>query len=169
MDTFRRERLTLVSRIEVAAVEDYLTSVRFEDGAETCIDLPRSNVLKYHLADGSWFCLLPSGTEPKAKFAIHKVFDAEHNTIDIPTAQADKIDTLNLIVRKSTHIMAFGFLAFLLLKSLEPRRYSYLLSRVITFVYAISDEYKRNNLKFLVSQKSYIFFKKEDNTNINSF
>jgi phosphoglucomutase len=24
--------------------------------------------LKYHLSDGSWFCLRPSGTEPKAKF-----------------------------------------------------------------------------------------------------
>jgi phosphoglucomutase len=68
MDTFRRERLTEVSGIEVVAIEDYLTSIRFEHGVESPIDLPRSNVLKYYLADGSWFCLRPSGTEPKAKF-----------------------------------------------------------------------------------------------------
>jgi len=37
-------------------------------GEEQPIDLPRSNVLKYHLANGAWFCLRPSGTEPKAKF-----------------------------------------------------------------------------------------------------
>ncbi|WP_313996972.1 phospho-sugar mutase [uncultured Paenibacillus sp.] len=34
--------------------------------------LPRENVLKFILADGSWFCLRPSGTEPKIKvyFAV---------------------------------------------------------------------------------------------------
>ncbi|NUU60899.1 phospho-sugar mutase [Paenibacillus agri] len=34
--------------------------------------LPKENVLKYMLADGSWFCLRPSGTEPKIKvyFAV---------------------------------------------------------------------------------------------------
>jgi phosphoglucomutase len=34
--------------------------------------LPAENVLKYNLADGSWFCLRPSGTEPKIKiyFAV---------------------------------------------------------------------------------------------------
>ena len=29
--------------------------------------LPRSNVLKYALEDGSWFVVRPSGTEPKMK------------------------------------------------------------------------------------------------------
>lgn len=34
--------------------------------------LPKENVLKYMLEDGSWFCLRPSGTEPKIKiyFAV---------------------------------------------------------------------------------------------------
>jgi len=68
METFRAERMSEVAGIEVAAIEDYATSIRVADGAESQIDLPRSNVLKYHLADGSWFCLRPSGTEPKAKF-----------------------------------------------------------------------------------------------------
>ncbi|MBT2726357.1 phosphomannomutase [Bacillus sp. ISL-75] len=68
MDAFRSERLMEVAGIEVAAIEYYSTSLRFINGTESKIDLPQSNVLKYHLADGSWFCLRPSGTEPKAKF-----------------------------------------------------------------------------------------------------
>ncbi|MEY2193830.1 phospho-sugar mutase [Neobacillus sp. BF23-41] len=68
MDTFRSEKLVEVVGKKVAAIEDYSTSTKFVNGAESKIDLPRSNVLKYHMADGSWFCLRPSGTEPKAKF-----------------------------------------------------------------------------------------------------
>jgi phosphoglucomutase len=47
----------------VEKVIDYLPGI---DG------LPPENVLKYMLADGSWFCLRPSGTEPKIKvyFAV---------------------------------------------------------------------------------------------------
>jgi len=68
METFRNEPLTEIAGVEVVAVEDYLTSTRVVSGQEESIDLPRSNVLKYHLADGSWIALRPSGTEPKAKF-----------------------------------------------------------------------------------------------------
>ncbi|MCM3670913.1 phospho-sugar mutase [Mesobacillus maritimus] len=68
METFRNEPLVEIAGVEVVAVEDYLTSVRDVSGQEESIDLPRSNVLKYHLADGSWIALRPSGTEPKAKF-----------------------------------------------------------------------------------------------------
>lgn len=32
------------------------------------IDLPKSDVLYYRFHDGSWFCVRPSGTEPKIKF-----------------------------------------------------------------------------------------------------
>jgi phosphoglucomutase len=39
-----------------------------ETEAKETIELPPSNVLKYYLEDGSWFCVRPSGTEPKAKF-----------------------------------------------------------------------------------------------------
>ena len=30
--------------------------------------LPKSNVIKYFLTDGSWVCVRPSGTEPKIKY-----------------------------------------------------------------------------------------------------
>ncbi|MFB1049944.1 phospho-sugar mutase [Paraliobacillus sp. JSM ZJ581] len=54
----------------VVEIEDYQSSERtFTNTGETePIVLPKSNVLKYKLADGSWFCLRPSGTEPKIKF-----------------------------------------------------------------------------------------------------
>lgn len=41
---------------------------KLEDFAEGLYGLPRENVIKCKLADGSWFCLRPSGTEPKIKF-----------------------------------------------------------------------------------------------------
>lgn len=45
---------------------------RMLDYAEGLDGLPQENVLKFLLADGSWFCLRPSGTEPKIKvyFAV---------------------------------------------------------------------------------------------------
>ncbi|NOV04398.1 phospho-sugar mutase [Paenibacillus sp. LMG 31457] len=39
-----------------------------EDYAKGVNGLPLENVLKFKLEDGSWFCLRPSGTEPKIKF-----------------------------------------------------------------------------------------------------
>ncbi|MEQ6376553.1 phospho-sugar mutase [Bacillaceae bacterium S4-13-56] len=53
----------------VAVIEDYKVSLRKDLGAdkEEEIQLPKSNVLKFFLEDGSWFVLRPSGTEPKLK------------------------------------------------------------------------------------------------------
>ncbi|MBT2759462.1 phospho-sugar mutase [Mesobacillus foraminis] len=66
---FRAEPLTHLGSRSVAVSEDYLTGVsRKQNGTEERIDLPKSNVLKYLLEDGSWVCLRPSGTEPKIKF-----------------------------------------------------------------------------------------------------
>jgi phosphoglucomutase len=67
---FRNNPPSEIAGIEVAAVEDYKQSVRTEINTKVTseINLPKSNVLKYFLADGSWFCVRPSGTEPKCKF-----------------------------------------------------------------------------------------------------
>ncbi len=37
------------------------------DGSASLLELPRSPALFYGYADGSWFCVRPSGTEPKVK------------------------------------------------------------------------------------------------------
>ncbi|MBQ3022032.1 MAG: phospho-sugar mutase [Clostridia bacterium] len=55
MKKFREEKLPL----DIEKMLDYSKGV---DG------LPKSDVLKYFLADGSWFAVRPSGTEPKIKF-----------------------------------------------------------------------------------------------------
>ncbi len=44
--------------------------------------LPKENVLKYLLADGSWFCLRPSGTEPKIKVYFAVVGESLQNAKD---------------------------------------------------------------------------------------
>lgn len=63
MDDWRSNPPARIAGVEVTRVLDYAQGL---DG------LPKENVLKYMLADGSWFCLRPSGTEPKIKvyFAV---------------------------------------------------------------------------------------------------
>lgn len=70
MTSFREERPVEVAGLKVTIAEDYKASVRTKVAEATTeeIYLPKSNVLKYYLEDGSWFCLRPSGTEPKIKF-----------------------------------------------------------------------------------------------------
>lgn len=69
MNEFRSTKLERISNISIKKIEDYQSSVRYfsESHKEEKITLPASNVLKFHLEDGSWFCLRPSGTEPKLK------------------------------------------------------------------------------------------------------
>ncbi|KAA0955542.1 phospho-sugar mutase [Sporosarcina sp. ANT_H38] len=67
--SFRNHPPTDVNGVAVAVIEDYAASETLEvvTGLKTAIELPKSNVLKYKLTDGSWFCIRPSGTEPKCK------------------------------------------------------------------------------------------------------
>src|SRR5699024_7157273 len=67
LSSFRDEIPSSLAEKDVVAVEDYQTSIRTEvvSQEQTTIHLPTSNVLKYFLADGTWICLRPSGTEPK--------------------------------------------------------------------------------------------------------
>ena len=70
LEQIRVNPIKEIASIEVLSQEDYLSSLRtFTDGREQeQILLPSSNVLKYFLADGSWVCVRPSGTEPKVKY-----------------------------------------------------------------------------------------------------
>jgi phosphoglucomutase len=70
LSSFRQDAPKEIADIPVTMIEDYETRERLytiENKTEK-IDLPKSNVIKYILEDGSWFCLRPSGTEPKVKF-----------------------------------------------------------------------------------------------------
>jgi phosphoglucomutase len=71
LDAYRNNRLNEIAGVEVLCIEDYLTSIAtYSDGTTTELDLPKENVLKYILQDGSWMAIRPSGTEPKCKFYI---------------------------------------------------------------------------------------------------
>jgi phosphoglucomutase len=72
MDRLRSLGAGAIPGEEAVVVGDYMTSVRRDarTGAEEAISLPKSDVLKFWLADGSWLALRPSGTEPKIKLYI---------------------------------------------------------------------------------------------------
>lgn len=67
MSDMRKEPFQTLGGIEVAAVRDYQARKRMASGIVENIILPQSDVLYFELADGSWACVRPSGTEPKLK------------------------------------------------------------------------------------------------------
>ncbi|WP_394554640.1 phosphoglucomutase [Priestia aryabhattai] len=70
LTSFRNNPPTQVADKSVTFIEDYQSSKKVDvvHNRLENIHLPKSNVLKYYLNDGSWFTVRPSGTEPKAKF-----------------------------------------------------------------------------------------------------
>ena len=58
---FRENDIEEFNNTKVVDLKDYKKGI---DG------LPKSNVLKYFLEDGSWIAIRPSGTEPKLKFYV---------------------------------------------------------------------------------------------------
>ncbi len=99
MDTFRKAPIKEVNGLNVVVVEDYLTSQRQEGLTETLIDLPKSNVIKYYLEDGSWFCLRPSGTEPKAKFYFSvNSSSLEESTSKLSALKAGVMEQVNTVI-----------------------------------------------------------------------
>lgn len=56
--------------LSLVKMQDFKYSVEkdLETGQENKINLPKSNVLKFFMEDGSWVAIRPSGTEPKIKY-----------------------------------------------------------------------------------------------------
>ena len=59
MNSFRTSDIASIADIKVSEIRDYKEGIN---------DLPKSEVLKFVLEDGSWIAVRPSGTEPKIKF-----------------------------------------------------------------------------------------------------
>ncbi|NLL04586.1 MAG: phospho-sugar mutase [Clostridiaceae bacterium] len=92
LEKLREDEVTKFGDIEVAAVRDYKKSERYEisTGKREKIDLPESDVLYYELKDGkSWFCVRPSGTEPKIKV----YYGVTDNGLDAAKAKLERIQT----------------------------------------------------------------------------
>jgi len=72
LSRLRSRPLTEIAGKKVAVVEDYLTGERrnIALGITDLLTLPKTDALKYVLDDASWFCVRPSGTEPKIKLYV---------------------------------------------------------------------------------------------------
>lgn len=68
VERMRSSVVNEIGGIEVVAVRDYKTAERkLPDGTVETIDCAKTNSIYYELADGSYICLRPSGTEPKLR------------------------------------------------------------------------------------------------------
>lgn len=70
MERLRKNPPQSLAGVQVTAVRDFARSIRTENGVETALDFPKSNVLYFELTGGNWVCIRPSGTEPKIKLYI---------------------------------------------------------------------------------------------------
>ncbi len=85
MATLHKTRFETIMDTKVVWVEDYLKGLRYLGNKTEKLDLPESDVVKYMLADGSWFVFRPSGTEPKLKIYLavnHKKVELAKKTIE---------------------------------------------------------------------------------------
>lgn len=70
IDALRNSPIESVDEVKISTKLDYKLSVEESNGVKSEIKLPKSNVLKYILEDGSSFVVRPSGTEPKMKIYL---------------------------------------------------------------------------------------------------
>lgn len=89
MDTLRANPPKQIAGMDVVYIGDYKTSVAkdLENGTESVIDLPKSNVLAYKVTGGNGVIVRPSGTEPKIKAYITAIGNSKDNANEI----ADKL------------------------------------------------------------------------------
>lgn len=79
MEVYRKEYPTEINDTSVVEYSDYKLGkdVNLVTGEELDSDIPTSNVLKFILADGSWYAVRPSGTEPKIKLYLYSKAETE--------------------------------------------------------------------------------------------
>ena len=98
MDDYRNDPPAIINGSNVVMIKDYLTqkASNLENGTETAIDLPKSNVLQFFLEDGSKISVRPSGTEPKIKFyfGVKEGFRGAEGLPNAKKAALDKIEAI---------------------------------------------------------------------------
>ena len=69
MKSMRNTKYSSFGDFRIKAIRDYQNGIRtvIADGTVEKLTLPESDVLYFETVDGSWFCVRPSGTEPKIK------------------------------------------------------------------------------------------------------
>ncbi len=89
LSTLRSEPIKNVGNSKVVEMRDYKTGVinNLVDNTVSKTTVPASNVLYYVLEDSSWFCVRPSGTEPKIKI----YFGVKDDTKELSDAKMQKL------------------------------------------------------------------------------
>lgn len=89
LTTLRKDAPTELAGLQVVEAIDYLNDAT---------DLPKSNVLYFELENDTWFCVRPSGTEPKIKFYFgskgNSLEDVNVKLEDFTTAVMSKVDEI---------------------------------------------------------------------------
>ena len=84
MNYFEENCPKTIADLDVLEYLNYQTSIKLNTQTleQTKITLPKSYVLYYKLANNSWACIRPSGTEPKIKIYVGAVGEANQEAFD---------------------------------------------------------------------------------------
>jgi len=105
MNNFRSNPPAEINGSKLVTIKDYETKreMSVSSGHSKTIDLPKSNVLQFLLADGSKISVRPSGTEPKIKFyfsvkaPLNKTSDYDKVNSQLEAKIEGIINDLNLL------------------------------------------------------------------------
>ncbi|MVX65948.1 phospho-sugar mutase [Clostridium chromiireducens] len=98
IEALRNDPISSVDAVKIVTRLDYKLSIEENtvNNTKSTIDLPKSNVLKYILEDGSYFVVRPSGTEPKMKvYLAVKSSSLENADKDIATFKEKVMEIIN--------------------------------------------------------------------------
>lgn len=100
LDTLRKQVPKQVGNYKVQAFRDYLASVIIDYNKQETqsTGLPESNVLYFELDNDTWFCVRPSGTEPKIKiyFGVkgNSIKDSDEKIINLKDSVMQLIESI---------------------------------------------------------------------------
>jgi phosphoglucomutase len=98
IEALRNNPVSEVDDVKIVTRLDYKLSIEENtvNNTKATIDLPKSNVLKYILEDGSYFVVRPSGTEPKMKIYLAvKSSSLDNAETDIATFKEKVMEIIN--------------------------------------------------------------------------
>ena len=86
MNTLHNDPFIAINGLKVVKVDDIEKGERITKDGKEKLNLPKSNVVKLYLEDGSIVTVRPSGTEPKVKFYVGTVLKKKPKDNSFPDA-----------------------------------------------------------------------------------
>ena len=86
MNVLHNDPFITINNLKVVKVDDIEKGVRLTKDGQEPLALPKSNVVKLYLEDGSVVTVRPSGTEPKVKFYVGTVLKEKPKDNSFPEA-----------------------------------------------------------------------------------